>query len=149
MRLLFEKIKPFLKVVIAYLVYFILNEILISGGRSESNIYLIIFNVIVLSTILWVFRDRYYQKDLKTRIIEGLTFAGIFALLDFLLIDVLLYKFNHSIYNHYYTYLNYGILLIIPILIQYLPVILQLAYTKVTSFRKPPLDKPDSTHIIR
>ena len=136
MTVILNIIKHISSVVIAYLVFFILNEILISGGKSQQNLYLIIFNIITIIVILWFLKDRYYGKPLKQRIIESTTYLSVFAVLDFLLVNMLLDKMSLHIYKMYYTYIYYGLLFILPITLDYIKNIL-------------PLDKPDSNHIIR
>lgn len=136
MTVILNIIKHISGIVIAYLVFFVLNEILISGGKSQQNPYLIIFNVITIIVILWFLKDSYYGKPLKQRIIESITYLIVFATLDFLLVNMLLDKMSFHIYKTYYTYVYYGLLFVPPIALDYIRNIL-------------PLDKPDSNHIIR
>jgi len=86
MKKIFSLITTEFKIVLAYLVFFILNEIMISGGKYSYNIYVVVFNVIVILVILWLFRSKYYKINITTRIKEGLIYSVTFALLDFLLV---------------------------------------------------------------
>jgi len=147
MKKIFNIIAIELKVVLAYLVFFILNEIMISGGKYSYNIYVVVFNVIVILVILWLFRNKYYKINITTRIKEGLIYSVTFALLDFLLVYLLLYRSNLSIYRSYSTYVYYGLLLIIPIISVYIPSFINPIKNKFSNWF--PLDKPKTNHIIR
>lgn len=135
------------KILLAYLVFFTLNEILISGGKSEQNIYLIIFNIIVILTISYFLKDRYYGKALKQRLAQGIIYSLTFAILDFLLVVLLLKKMDFSMYKSYYTYIYYGLLLLVPVLADYINYGIKKALSRTK--KQSPLDKPDSNHIIR
>ena len=140
-------VKQLSKILLAYLVFFTLNEVLISGGKSEQNVYLIIFNIIIILAILYLLKDRYYGKALKQRLLQGLMYSLTFAIFDFLLVILLLKKMDLSMYGAYYTYIYYGLLLVVPILADYI----SYSIKKILNRGKEhfPLDKPDSNHIIR
>lgn len=127
-------------VVLSYIIFFVLNEIIISGGKYPYGTYTIMFNVIVILAILYVFRKKYYVPSTATRIKEGITYSVTFAALDFLVVYLLLYKSNPSIYKSYSTYLYYGLLLVIPIISVYVMPIINLVKSRCC--RRLPLDKP-------
>lgn len=136
------------KVVLAYLVFLILNEIIISGGKYPYDIYTVIFNIITILVILCVFRNKYYETNtIITRIKEGLRYSVTFAVLDFLIVYLLLYKSNPSLYGSYSTYVYYGLLLIVPIISIYIMPIVNLVKSRCC--KQIPLDKPQTNHIIR
>lgn len=139
--------KPLGGLGLSYIAFFILNEIVISGGKYEGDAYTIALNIVIIAIVLWIFRERYYHKPVISRFLEGLFYAVTFAVLDYLLVNLLLYNNNLSIYKVYYHYVYYGILLVIPIIANYIiPVAIKLA---AIISRKAPLDKPESNHIIR
>lgn len=147
MKKIFSMVAVELKVVLAYLIFFVLNEVIISGGKYPYDIYTVVFNIIVILVILCVFRNKYCTADIITRVKQGLTYSVTFAVLDFLLVYLLLYKSNLSIYHSYSTYVYYGLLLIIPIIGVYVSPIINLLKDKFS--RQLPLDKPETNHIIR
>ena len=140
MKRVFALIATKSTVVLAYIIFFALNEIIISGGKYPYGIYTVIFNVIVILVILCVFRRKYYVSSTATRIKEGLTYSLTFAALDFLIVYLLLYKSNPSIYKSYSTYLYYGLLLVVPIISIYVMPIVDLIRSRCC--RQLPLDKP-------
>ncbi|MDH4358619.1 MAG: hypothetical protein OEV37_01560 [Candidatus Berkelbacteria bacterium] len=96
---------------------FIISEIAISGGRYEFNIYLTIVQLVIILTVLIYFMSvsKLKTKSLKENLIWGLGLAVWFAILDFLIINLLLEKNSLSIYKNWETYIAYGLLLLIPV----------------------------------
>jgi hypothetical protein len=97
-----------------YLIVFILDQILISGGMSEINVYFIIASCLFLiaSQILLI-RNKFYT-DMKSTIISAATFLLVFALLDYLVINLWLENNNLELYKFWPMYFSYLIVAGMP-----------------------------------
>lgn len=97
---------------IIWVIVFVLGEILISGGRSEKNIFLLILELIVIVTSVIYVNSKNQTQPIITQLLRGVIMAVTFALLDFLIINLLLESNLKTIYHFWPTYLKYGLLLV-------------------------------------
>jgi hypothetical protein len=101
---------------IVWLIVFVLGEILISGGRSEKNIFLLILELIVIITSVIYINLKNRTQSIIVQLLRGGIITAVFALLDFLIINLLLEGNLKTIYHFWPTYLKYGLLLIAPLI---------------------------------
>ena len=108
---------PVSKSLLIYLAYFILAEIIISGGRYERDIYLWV--VIFVLTLIMETSFVWPQKisDFKQAIITGLWYAVPIIVLDYLIVNLLLEKNSLSIFKNWETITLYALTLAIPVAI--------------------------------
>ncbi len=102
---------------IIYLIYFIITEILISGGRSQQNIYLEIISLIIIISLSTYFVMRRFPQSDTGAIKEGFSNLLVFAILDFLAVNLMLESNSGILYQYWGTLTNYATILIIPYLI--------------------------------
>jgi hypothetical protein len=97
-----------------YLIVFVIDQILISGGMSEFNPYFIIASgIFLISVQIILIRNKFYS-DLKSTIISAVTFLIVFALLDYLIINLWLEKNNLEFYKFWPNYFSYLIVIALP-----------------------------------
>jgi len=102
---------------IIYLVYFVITEILISGGRSQQNLYLEIVSLIIIISLSTYFAIRRFPQSDTEAIKEGFGNLLVFAFLDFLAVNLLLESNSGLLYQYWGTLANYGAILVVPYLI--------------------------------
>lgn len=104
-----------------YLIVFVLGEILISGGLYERGWIFGVVNsfFVLILALAWQYKRK--LGTLKDQIIKALLMTIVYAALDFLLVDLLLEKFNNKIYTFWGTYVAYGIILLVPIFYLLIP----------------------------
>lgn len=97
-----------------YAVIFILGEILMSGGKSDKNPYTIITLVIFLiaSQIVFIKREKY--SSYKKILLSAITVTLVFAILDYLVVNLFLMKNNYEIYQYWPNYFIYLTTLALP-----------------------------------
>ncbi|MFH1855400.1 MAG: hypothetical protein ABH810_03290 [bacterium] len=97
-----------------YAVIFILGEILMSGGKSDRNPYTIIALVIFLiaSQIVFIKREKY--SSYKEILLSAITVTLVFAILDYLIVNLFLMKNNYEIYKYWPNYFIYLTTLALP-----------------------------------
>ena len=143
-----EKLKPLInakcETIVIWVIVFVINEVIISGGRHSQNYYLFSFNIFALLMLFGYANIRRASGQIN----EALKRAGVavlvFAVLDFLIINLLLEKNNLSIYKAWQTYVAYAAIILTTL--------------AISRFKKPrptappqeiPLDKPWTLLIIR
>jgi len=109
-------LKSALNGLVIWLIVFVLGEILISGGRSERNIFLLILELIVIVTALIYLNLKNQNQSIINQLVRGAIMAAVFALLDFLVINLLLEGNLRTIYHFWPIYLMYGLLLVGPLI---------------------------------
>ncbi len=104
------------RALLIWIAVFLISEIAISGGRYEFNFYLTVIQLIIILTILIYFisRSKTKPKSFKDALFVGLSLAISFAVLDFLIINLLLEKNSLLIYKNWGTYAQYALLIIVP-----------------------------------
>jgi len=105
---------------VIFLVYFIISEILISGGLYANNIYLEIVTLIIVISLTAFFLAKKLPGDRISAIKRGFANLTSFAILDFLLSNLLLNDNSGSIYKYWGTLTTYAVILVLPFLIYYL-----------------------------
>ena len=108
--------KPALRGLILWLIIFIVSEIIISGGRHPASPYLVALNAIILIAFFWYQRD-YFIGTWLSKAKKAIVVLIVFALLDFLVINFLLYQNNYYIYSTYQTYTYYGLIILLSLVI--------------------------------
>ncbi len=114
--------KPFIKEITSstlpglycYAVIFILGEILISGGKSDRNVYTVIALVIFLIAAQIVFIKREQYSSYKKILLSSITVTLVLAILDYLIINLFMMKNNYEIYKYWPNYLIYLTTLVLP-----------------------------------
>lgn len=101
---------------IVWFIVFVLGEILISGGRSEKNIFLLILELIAIIVSVIYINSKNQNQSIIVQLLRGGIMAAVFALLDFLVINLLLESNIKTIYHFWPTYLKYGLLLTAPLI---------------------------------
>lgn len=99
---------------VIYLAYFIISEIMISGGRYEQDIYLEIVSLIIVISVTLYFIVRRKDLDQVKAINEGFGNLMVFAILDFLMKNLLLDANSGQIYKYWGTLVIYAVVLITP-----------------------------------
>ena len=104
-----------IEAIIIWIIIFLLSEILISGGRHPFDPFLFGLNIAVIIVLFG-----YVNIKRPTKIIlDALQRAGIavvvYALLDFLIINLFLEKNNLAIYKTWQTYVIYAVIILIPL----------------------------------
>ncbi len=97
-----------------YLIIFLLGEILISGGMSERNIYFIVTLIIALIASQVALKRNSAYSQWKTALTSSVTYLVIFAVFDYLLINLWLEKNNLEFYKFWPNYLIYLVLVATP-----------------------------------
>jgi hypothetical protein len=99
-----------------YLVYFIVSEIIISGGRFEKDIYLEIVELIIVLSLSAYFLMRKPPATDTDAVRRGFMNLVVFVLLDFLAINLLLDQNSGMVYKYWGTLANYALVLAMPYL---------------------------------
>jgi low temperature requirement protein LtrA len=101
---------------VIYFIAFFISEVLISGGLYERGLYFgLAYNIIILAMIIFSQMKR-NTLDLRAQICRSISMVVTFAILDFLLVDLLLESFNQLIYKFWGTYVAYAIVLAGPVI---------------------------------
>jgi hypothetical protein len=100
---------------IIWAVVFVVAEIIISGGRHPGNIYLLATSLIIILFISLYSSVKRPVKDIKKSLLRGLLAALVFAILDFLVINLLLEKNNLQIYRSWQSYVQYALVFLVPV----------------------------------
>ena len=105
------------KALFIWIIVFIISEIAISGGRYEFNPYLTAVQLVIIlaTSVYFISRLKTKPKTLKDTLFVGLSLAVSFAILDFLVINLVLEKNTLAIYRHWGTYAQYILLILIPL----------------------------------
>jgi len=108
---------PVSKSLLIYLAYFILAEIVISGGRYERDIYLwiVIFVLVIMMETSFVWSAKI--SNFRQAVITGLWYAIPIVALDYLITNLLLEKNSLSIFKSWETITLYALTLVIPVAI--------------------------------
>jgi len=106
---------PLPKSLLIYLAYFILAEVVISGGRYERDIYLwiVIFVLVVIMETSFVWSTKI--SNFKQAVVVGLWYAIPVIVLDYLITNLLLEKNSLNIFKSWETITLYALTLIIPL----------------------------------
>ena len=104
------------KALVAYLIYFIFTEIVISGGRFERDLYLWIVIFVLTVIVEGAFIMGQNIKSLKEAILAGVPFVVVFIALDYGIVNWLLEKNSLSIFKNWETITLYALALLIPTL---------------------------------
>lgn len=107
---------------IIYLTYFIITEILISGGRSQYDLYLEIVSLIIIISLSAYFTIKRVPQNNIESIKKGFSNLLVFAILDFLAVNLLLESNSGLMYQYWGTLANYTAILAVPYLIYQLKV---------------------------
>jgi len=97
-----------------YAVIFVIGEILISGGKSDRNPYTIIVLAIFLIAAQIVFIKREKYSSYKKTLLSAITVTLVFAILDYLIVNLFLMKNNYEIYKYWPNYFIYLATLALP-----------------------------------
>ena len=98
----------------SYAVIFIIGQAFISGGMSEKNVYFIIAICIFLIASQIAFIRNSHYSSFKSTLVSSLTALLVFALLDYLLINLWLEKNNYELYKFWPNYFIYLIVVATP-----------------------------------
>jgi len=125
-----------------YLIVFVIAEIMISGGLYEKGLIFGLVNafLVLVLALAWQYRRR--LGSLKDQIIRGVVMMVVYAVLDFLLVNLLLERFNNVIYSYWGTYAAYAIVLLVPILYLLAPRYIKRIKENKVSTKNLALDKP-------
>jgi len=101
---------------IIWLIANLLIGFLISQGSSESSYYIgIIYIVFILSGIYFAMRKHHFH-NVKSALSYSIILLVTFALLDFLVINLLFEGNSGKIYSQWYIGLSYAVAVITPII---------------------------------
>lgn len=100
-----------------YLIYFLVAEILISGGRYERDIYLwaVIFGLVILIELSFTLKKKI--KDTRAAILTGLWFALPIVIADYLIVNLIMEGNSFSIFHRWETITVYGVTLLLPLIV--------------------------------
>lgn len=105
--------RPLSKSLVVYLIYFLIAEIVISGGGYERSLYLwavIYLFVIIAETLL----SRKDSKTIKTAIFSGLWFSLTVIILDYLVVNLALQGNTLVMFKRWEILTLYAVTLAIP-----------------------------------
>lgn len=125
-----------------YLIIFVIAEIMISGGLYEKGLIFGLINAFFVLVLALAWQYRGTVGSLKDQIIRGAVMMIVYAVLDFLLVDLLLERFNNVIYSYWGTYAAYGVVLLVPILYLLIPRYMKRFKGNVVNQSNLALDKP-------
>ncbi len=98
----------------SYAVVFFLGEILISGGMSEKSPYFLITIIIALIAFqIAIIRNSNYSSIRKATIAAG-AYLIVFAVLDYLIINLFFEKNNYEFYKFWPNYFVYLAVILLP-----------------------------------
>lgn len=126
-----------IETIIIWLIIFIVDEIIISGGRHSQNYFLFTLNIIAILLLFGYASIRRTTPKFADALKRAEVAVLVYAVLDFLIINLLLEKNNLFIYKSWQTYVGYGAVAL---------TILAISRFKKTRITSPPqeipLDKP-------
>jgi len=96
---------------LVWVIVFIIETILISGGRYEKNLYLGIVSVL-FTLVIWLMIVFRQKADFSGLIFKTIVAVAVLAVLDFLVKNLLLDKNNLAIYKFWATYADYGAIIV-------------------------------------
>lgn len=114
--------KPLTKVIMknlslalySYLIVLALGQILISGGMSDrSPYYIITVSIILVASQILLIRNKFYE-NMKTTITASILSLILFALLDYLLVNLVLLKNNYEFYKFWPNFIIYALVVGLP-----------------------------------
>ncbi|MCX6809374.1 MAG: hypothetical protein NTZ65_01320 [Candidatus Berkelbacteria bacterium] len=113
------EVKKYLRIIgqgfLIWIVVFVITEVVISGGRSERNLYLIILQAIAVTSLSAYLNRKYISATIISTILRGIVLMLSFALLDYLIVNLWLEHNNLTIYRFWPSYINYVLILITPL----------------------------------
>jgi hypothetical protein len=90
-----------------YLILFIIGQIVISGGKAERDPYFVILMVIFsIAAQIMIIKKEFYEGWKKT-LIAAVTVTLVFAILDYLIVNLWLEKNNLVIFKYWPYYFIY------------------------------------------
>lgn len=104
---------------LVYLVYFLIFEIIVSGGRYENDPYLFAITTMTVVIVEYLLLDKKTTKKLKGAVFQGLYFAVVAAVLDLLIVNYLLLHNLLATYTTWTSIATYLIMLTLPIAIYF------------------------------
>jgi len=96
---------------LVWLIVFVVDTVLISGGRYEKNLYLGIVSVL-FTFVIWLMIVFHQRTDSRRLIVKTIVAVLTLAVLDFLVRNLLLEKNNLVIYKFWATYAEYGAIIV-------------------------------------
>jgi membrane-associated HD superfamily phosphohydrolase len=105
-----------------YISYFIISEILISGGKWERSVAVEIVSILTITSVYLLFTYNKPSSSYNEAIKRGFTNLVTFAILDFLAVNWLLDSNSGAIYKFWGTLTNYAVVLVFPYLLYKLKV---------------------------
>lgn len=115
----FAKYKPIFNYkvegAIIWLVYFIVSEILISGGRYERDTYTYVAAIIFVLTTIITILVRKKTTDIKDAITRGVIWLVVVVVLDYLIVNWLLQGNQLVIFKSWGPLTVYGLTLVSPL----------------------------------
>ncbi|OQA53298.1 MAG: hypothetical protein BWY43_00069 [candidate division WS2 bacterium ADurb.Bin280] len=103
-----------LKGALIYLVYFLLLEIVVSGGRYERDPYLFALTLIFVIITEYLIIDKKAIKKFKTALFQGIYLFAVVVVLDFLIVNVLMLKNYLGVFSRWESIATYLIILLLP-----------------------------------
>jgi len=101
-----------------WIVNFVLLEIIISGGRNEKNLYVFILSIGIAFFIILFVNLKKKVDTLKTAIFRGVSAVIAYALMDYLVINLILEKNSYGIYRSWGYFATYATILLLPAIIK-------------------------------
>jgi len=101
-----------------WIINFVLLETVISGGRNEKNLYVFILSIGIAFFIILFVNLKKKVDTLKIALFRGLSATIAYALMDYLVINLILEKNSYGIYRSWGYFATYATILLLPAIIK-------------------------------
>ena len=99
-----------------WVVLFAAAQAVISGGRYSGDIYVVLTQVVLLIFVFALLEERQPSRSIKRAIKRGVTAFAVFAVLQFLVVNLLLEKNSLAIYRFWGEWTLSALVLLFPLL---------------------------------
>lgn len=103
------------KSALIYLVYFLLFEIVVSGGRYERDPYVFSLTLIFVLITQYLLINKKKISKMKTAILEGIYLVLPIIALDFLIVNVLMLENYLGVFTRWESIATYLLIIILPV----------------------------------